>query len=58
MGCSSTKLYLMFPVKMKNRTGLLPYSGRTECRDGWKGSGWEARKTVKMMNKAEVESPE
>lgn len=48
----------MFPVKMKNRTGLLPYSGRAECRDEWKGSGWEARKTVKMMNKAEVESPE
>lgn len=48
----------MFPVKMKNRTGLLPYSGRAESRDGWKGSGWEAGKTVKMMNKAEVESPE
>lgn len=58
MACSSTKLYSRFPVKMKNSTGLLPYSDRAECSDGCKGSGWEARNTTKMVNKAELESSE
>lgn len=51
MGIVRTKFYLTFPVKIKNGTKLLPHSGKVECRDGFKGSGWEARSQIKLMKK-------
>jgi hypothetical protein len=41
----------MFPVKTKTSKRLLLHSRRVEYRDGFKGSGWEARSKIKLMNK-------